>query len=549
MKKRLLKYICLIQMIFLGTSCKNTVDTHKPEIFVQNGTSKDVIQSGDNWSNDDKTLNGSGIDNYLIAGEIIEAGDFELNARLSLDSLNYSGASLVFGENQFGFDTRSTDITGKSALFVDGPLLGKNTIISGSENKIKAGEPFEATVKLRGKELSLYIDGQLVFTKQVSSKPVGNMALRPWRNKMKVIDFSASGKLAPIQKINYLFKSGTDGYNTFRIPALVLSAKGTIVAIAEGRKNSASDTGDIDLVVKRSEDNGKTWSELKVIWNDSLNVCGNPAPVVDYTTGTIWLLSTWNLGSDHESDIIKQTSKNTRRVFVSNSTDDGVTWSKPIEITSLVKKSDWTWYATGPCHGIQVEKGSSKGRLVIPCDHIEAESNKYYSHIIYSDDHGKTWNPGGSTPQDQVNECTVAELSDGSLMLNMRNYDRNQKVRKVAISKDGGLSWGNIYPDTALIEPICQGSILNLKKDISKSGEILFLNPGSETSRSNMTLRLSNDDGKTRLYSKVLYHGPSAYSDLVQLPHNKIGCLYEAGYITPYQGIVYQEVSLSELHK
>jgi len=549
MKKRLLHYIWLIQLMLTSASCNTIFDAKEPEVFVKDGTSKNVIQSGGIWSNDDKTLNGSGVNNYLLAGKTIEAGDFELSARLSLDSLNYSGASLIFAGNQFGFDARSTNVVGESALFVEGPLFGKNTIIAGTENKIKAGEPFEASVKLRGKELTLFIDGLRVFTQQISANLIGNMALRPWRNKMNVIDFKASGKLGPVHKINYLFESGTDGYNAFRIPVAVLSAKGTIVAIAEGRKNSASDTGNIDLVMKRSEDNGETWSELKVIWNDSLNVCGNPAPVVDYTTGTIWLLSTWNLGADHESDIIKQTSKDTRRVFVINSTDDGVTWSEPFEITSSVKKSDWTWYATGPCHGIQVEKSSLKGRLVIPCDHIEAVSNKYYSHIIYSDDHGKSWNLGGSTPQDQVNECTVAELSDGSLMLNMRNYDRNQKVRKVAVSKDGGLSWGNIYPDTALIEPICQGSMLNLKTDLPKGSEILFLNPGSETSRCNMTLRLSKDDGKTWPYSKVLYAGASAYSDLVQLPQNKIGCLYEAGYITPYQGIVYQEVSLHELDK
>ena len=352
-----------------------------------------------------------------------------------------------------------------------------------------------------------------------------------------------------VKSPEYLFESGKDGYKSFRIPAIVTSTKGTILAFAEGRKNGASDTGDIDLVLKRSEDNGKTWSALSVVWNDAENVCGNPAPVVDKRTGTIYLLSTWNLGLDHESDIIKQLSKDTRRVFVLSSADDGQTWSAPKEITQSVKLPNWTWYATGPCHGIQLVKGLTAGRLNIPCDHIEAVTNKYFSHSIYSDDHGKSWVLGGSTPQDQVNECTIAELSDGKLMLNMRNYDRSQKARKVSLSNDGGVTWGNIYSDKSLPEPICQGSLLQLSSTGKEKNRLLFLNPADENKRQNMTLRLSFDDGSTWPKLKVLHAGPSAYSDLTWLPKGNIGCLYEAGSSNPYQGIIYQEVALTGLGK
>lgn len=362
----------------------------------------------------------------------------------------------------------------------------------------------------------------------------------------KDIDSRATGDLDPVDKLNFLFESGTNGYSTFRIPAMVTTNSGRVLAFAEGRKRSSSDTGDIDLVLKRSDDNGKTWSDLSVIWDDGENVCGNPAPVVDKTTGTIWLLSTWNLGSDHESEMIKQTSKDTRRIWVVYSKDDGLTWSKPEEITNSVKLNNWTWYATGPCHGIQLEKGNSKGRLVIPCDHIEAVSNRYFSHIIYSDDHGKTWKLGGTTPQDQVNECTVAELTDGKLMLNMRNYDRKQKTRKVSLSPDGGLTWGNIYADNTLMEPICQGSLLSVSKT-EGSLKLLFLNPADENKRVNMTLRLSEDGGQSWIRSKVLHSGPSAYSDLTELANGQIGILYEAGYISAYQGIVYEKKNLSDL--
>lgn len=355
-----------------------------------------------------------------------------------------------------------------------------------------------------------------------------------------------SNEAKPLQ---YLFESGKEGYKTFRIPAIVTSSKGTLLAFAEGRKNGSSDTGDIDLVLKRSEDSGKTWSSLAVIWNDGDNVCGNPAPVVDKKSGNIYLLSTWNLGSDHEKQIINGTSKDTRRIFVLTSTDDGKSWSNAQEITSVVKKPDWTWYATGPCHGIQLEKGSHAGRLMIPCDHIESVTNKYFSHVIYSDDQGKTWQLGGTTPQDQVNECTVAELTDGSLMLNMRNYDRSQKARKIAISSDGGISWGAIFSDKSLPEPICQGSLLGISGSGKTKSRLLFLNPADESKRQNMTLRLSFDNGSTWPKAKVLFVGPSAYADLTALSKGKIGCLYEAGLNNPYEGIYYREISLIELEK
>lgn len=350
--------------------------------------------------------------------------------------------------------------------------------------------------------------------------------------------FIASSAQQSEKKFSYIFESGTNGYNTYRIPAILTLKSGVLLAFAEGRKNTSSDTGDIDLVMKRSEDGGKTWSELIVLWDDDVNVCGNPAPVQERRSGKIFLLSTWNLGSDHEPQIIKQQSRDTRRIYILESSDDGLTWSEPVEITGSVKQEDWTWYATGPCHGIQIMNGDYRDRLVIPCDHIEAGTEKYYSHIIYSDNRGKTWELGGTTPQDQVNECSVAELAGGKLMLNMRNYDRTQKSRKVSVSRDGGLSWSNIWSDPALVEPICQGSLINH----TKKKVLYFTNPASETNREKMTLRASYDEGKTWPYSKVLHEGPAAYSDITFLPTGELGCLYEAGIKNPYEGIVFEIV-------
>ena len=359
--------------------------------------------------------------------------------------------------------------------------------------------------------------------------------------------FSQSPKGGKEQEktLNYIFEGGNEGYKCFRIPAVVTTKKGALLAFAEGRKNGCSDTGSIDLVMKRSTDGGKTWGKLEVLWHDEGNTCGNPSPVVDRTTGDIFLLSTWNLGEDHESEIIAQKSKDTRRVFVIKSENEGKSWSAPKEITSDVKLPNWTWYATGPGSGIQILGGKYKDRLVIASDHIEAVTKKYYSHTIYSDDHGSTWKLGGSTPLDQVNECEVVELSNHSLMLNMRNYDRNMSSRQLAYSDDGGESWKDMHHHESLIEPICQASTLRF--DFKGQLYVLFANPANAKNRVNMTLRLSRDDGKTWPVEKQIFQGPSAYSDLTFIDRKNIGILYEGGYKSAYQGIIWESVSITKL--
>ncbi len=342
-----------------------------------------------------------------------------------------------------------------------------------------------------------------------------------------------------------VYVSGEGGYDTYRIPALAVTNAGTVLAFCEGRSAGRGDSGDIDLLVKRSKDQGQTWSKQKIVWSDMRNTCGNPSPVVDRTTGVVWLLMTWNHGEDKESQIIKQTSADTRRVYVTHSDDDGVTWTDPIEITSRAKRPNWTWYATGPGAGIQLKHpGPQEGRLVIPCDHIEAGTENYYSHVIFSDDHGASWKLGGTTPNDQVNECQVVELSDGQLMLNMRNYDRSNRYRQVAYSDNGGGRWAGQLHDEGLPEPICQASIRRYSDEPSI---ILFSNPASEQDRANMTVRSSADEGQTWTRQRVLHPGPSAYSDLAVLKNGAIACLYERGDENPYESITFARFGLEAL--
>lgn len=341
----------------------------------------------------------------------------------------------------------------------------------------------------------------------------------------------------------FLFTNGEGGYLCFRIPAVVCTPQGSLLAFAEGRKNNCGDAGDIDLVMKRSTDGGRTWSSLQLIWSDSTNTCGNPAPVVDAVSGHIVLLSTWNLGSDHEWEIIDGKSKDTRRIFVLRSANDGLSWSTPQEITPQVKQDNWSWYATGPCNGIQLRSKAYRNRLVIPCDHIEKDSKKYFSHTIHSDDGGYTWQLGGSTPTDQVNECTVAELPGGKLLLNMRNYNSLRR-RQVAYSTSGGAQWSTPASHAELIEPICQASLLWYATGKRKKGILVFSNPADTSSRIRMTVRASYDEGRTWPVHQVLYEGPSAYSNLVALPGGGLACLYEAGSQSPYEGIVFQVVDV-----
>ncbi len=349
-----------------------------------------------------------------------------------------------------------------------------------------------------------------------------------------------------------VFVSGQDVYHTFRIPALLTTKKGTLLAFCEGRKAGRSDSGNIDMLVKRSVDNGKTWSSRQVVWDDRGNTCGNPCPVVDQQTGTIWLLMTWNRGDDREGAIKKNTGRDTRRVWVSKSNNDGLTWLKPIEITATTKRPEWRWYATGPGVGIQLQKGPWKGRMVIPCDHSIVSANDpdgYNSHVIISDDHGKTWYIGGVVSP-KVNECQIVELDNGTLMLNMRNYDRSKSTRAIATSTDGGITFSKVTHDPVLVEPICQASFLRYTlRSKQDRNRLLFSNPAhaKRGDRRDMTVRLSYDEGRSWPVSKLIYAGPSAYSCLTILQNGNIACLYEAGPKNPYEKIIFTSFTLDWL--
>jgi sialidase-1 len=339
-----------------------------------------------------------------------------------------------------------------------------------------------------------------------------------------------------------VFQKGEAGYTSYRIPAIIATKQHTLLAFIEARKDSQGDAGNIDLLVKRSVDHGKTWGPAILVWDDKNNTCGNPAPVVDQSTGTIWLLLTWNFGSDHEGAIKAGTSKHPRHVYVSSSTDDGNHWVTPTCISSSARKDHWRWYATGPGNGIQLTRGPHKGRLVIPCnhsDHSNTDLHPYRSHIVYSDDHGKHWQIGAIQPE-KTNESAVAELSNGGVLQSMRSY-HGKHNRAMAISNDGGSTFAAVYLDNTLQTPVCQGSILRHSFSKTGHGILLHSNPAGQ-GRDHLTISMSQDDGKTWPWQKVVYAGGGAYSNLVGLPDGQVGILFEKD---NYQTVAFTTFSIN----
>jgi sialidase-1 len=493
------------------------------------------------WSDANGQLLGQPMSAPLQSGWTLGLAKASVELELSLADASTTAASLMIGANHIGFCGRD------GRPFLEGPLFGAKAGPLDAPAP-QAGERFRLVVTRLGGQLRIDWNGLALEAIADPGGDLGTVALRPHRDTMAVHTFRVVGGTRapqPLGQSEVVWSAGDDGVHTYRIPALLVAANGDLLAFAEARQGSGGDSGDIDLVMKRSVDGGRSWSPSVLVWDDGPNTCGNPCPVVDARSGEILLLATRNLGQDHESEIIAQTSAGPRTVWLLRSSDHGQSWSAPEDISATTKLPNWTWYATGPGAGIQVQRGAHAGRLVIPCDHIEAENKRYYSHVIFSDDGGASWQLGGSSPRDQVNECELAELEDGRLLLNMRNYDRTEGTRQQAWSSDGGSSWQDQRHVAELIEPICQASLRRYSWAKSgQAGMLLFSNPASREGRTRMSLRASFDDGATWPGQALLDAGPAAYSCLQVLADGSVVCLYEAG---PYREIRAHRISAREL--
>jgi sialidase-1 len=361
-----------------------------------------------------------------------------------------------------------------------------------------------------------------------------------------------------------VFRSGTDGFKSFRIPAMIKMANGDLMAFAEGRVNGAGDFGNVKIVMRKSTDHGKTWSGITtVVSNDTLQA-GNPSPVLDltdsaYPKGRIFLF--YNTGNAPEDEVRK--GEGLREVWYKTSADGGLSWSAPVDITPQVHRpkqpevnkayhfeQDWRSYANGPGHAIQLNSGQYKGRIYVAANHSAGKPLPHYAdgriHGFYTDDHGRTFKLSEDIATPGGNESMAVELSGNQLMINARNQLGNIRQRIVSISKDGGQSWSKTYFDQQLPDPVCQGSILNIGRKKGKA-ILAFCNAANTTARDNLTLRISFDEGKTWGISIMVAKSPesykgdyAAYSDLVKLSEDRVGVFFEKD---NYREIVFKAIN------
>lgn len=309
--------------------------------------------------------------------------------------------------------------------------------------------------------------------------------------------------------------------HTFRIPSLVTTKDGTLLAIGDGRLDSHADVPNrIDFYIRRSTDNGDTWGENIIISNTMHG--GDACTVVDKTTGRIFLFYAYSkfkniFQSDGDSN-----SENCLRSQYIFSDDDGLTWSEPVDLTAdLYKPGDNSYWASGGT-GIQLRNGT----LVIPIAVVR--SGDIFGGLLYSINHGETWKRSPTNSFDKFDENTIVELNDGRIMVNSRNHYGTGN-RLITYTSDLGTTWEPYTFDNTLIDPICQGNIVRYTSTIDghDKNRILFSNPGNTSSRIDGTLRISYDEGQTWSYSKLYQKGSSNYSSMAILSDGKIGVLYE----------------------
>ena len=308
-----------------------------------------------------------------------------------------------------------------------------------------------------------------------------------------------------------VYKGGENGNASYRLPVLLLTKHGTLVAFADARTLNAGDTGNkINVVVRRSTDGGETWGPIKTLATDDRkkSKIGNCSAIYDPESDTIWLLYLVDL----------------TRAYLLKSTDDGKTFSGPVEITSAFNEFDYPWkyFATGHVHGIRMKGEKFKGRLVFPVwlsDHGRHQDKlaKFRVGAIYSDDAGKTFHASKELidSDSNLNECSVFETSDGSLGINCRAAKGNQ-LRTTAFSNDREVTWSKPICHKDLTRTVCQASTLRIPDSKDGKSRLLFCGPdGSKwRERQNLTLCTSYDDGKTWPQKRQIVEGSSGYSDI-----------------------------------
>ena len=368
--------------------------------------------------------------------------------------------------------------------------------------------------------------------------------------------FTFSSLQGADRKVTIIHKQGQFDCHTFRIPAMATTNKGTLLAVYDMRYNSRRDLqGHMDIGLSRSTDGGDTWARPVPIMDmkkfgglpEDQNGCSDPNILIDRETGEILVSAVWTHGKPNTHQWVGKGSEPGHSIHKSSqfmmvrSKDDGLTWSEPENWTKRLKDPKWCLFAPAPGNGINLMDGT----LVMPTQGRDA-TGLPFSNFMWSRDHGKSWTLS-SPARDNTTECSVAELKDGSLMLNIRdNRNRKDKSktngRAVSVTEDMGKTWKVHSSDHgALPEPVCMASLIS--HDLKDGRRVLFFsNPNSKYKREKMTVRMSLDQGKTWPKSILLDQKGGAYSSLSMLNDRTLGILYESS----VADMVFQKIKLSE---
>lgn len=424
-------------------------------------------------------------------------------------------------------------------VFGSAPVVNQTVTVNGQQ-ALKAGD--------NNFSLSLSVNSGIDISEKIS---IESIDCHFDNGKMVTKSFTDSDAMWRLGKV--VRAAGQDNCDTYRIPGLVTTSAGTLIAVYDNRYNNSKDLQeDIDIGMSRSTDGGQTWQPMQVImdmgeWggrSQRLNGITDPSVLYDHSTNTLWVAALWLSGYDHNqmawwASQPGMKPDETGQFMIAKSTDDGLTWSEPINITEQIKDPAWQLLLQGPGRGITLEDGT----LVFPAQFkadigekaLDGGQYTCHSTIISSKDQGQTWTIGTGA-KSNTTEAQVASLSDGSLMLNMRD-DRNRtdksetNGRAVATTKDLGKTW-EIHPtsNSALPEPNCMGGFISatLQIDGKTQNVLFFSNPNNKQQRTNMTIKASLDDGMTWPYELELNQtGGFGYSCLTMVDDNTVGILYE----------------------
>lgn len=323
----------------------------------------------------------------------------------------------------------------------------------------------------------------------------------------------------PLFETTDLFVQGEAGVHTYRIPALLETKRGTLIAIADARQDSDRDLpARIALVMRRSFDNGHTWTPPRKLVDPPEGGVGDASLLLEHGTGRVWCFFSYGppgigFRTGHAG---ARTGPTTFQIHAMHSDDDGQTWSAPEDLTPQIK--DPAWEAAFVTSGTHME--TTQGRFLLPLV-VRYAGDVVSARNAYSDDRGKTWHVGQPSGAG-TDESHAVELKDGTILQNFRD----RQTRLVGRSKDGGITIENLHPDPVLIEPGCNAG---LARDTHSAKDVLiFTNPASHV-RERLTVRLSFDNGQTWPQSRILWAGKAAYSSTIALHDGTVGVLYERG--------------------